>query len=420
VPEPQPRRLAVPAYFHPRDSAAEWARLASDDVGLVVANIANGPGIVREDQWADAFDHVREAGGDVVGYVDAGYLGNTGLRTHRGSTLLDDWLEQVLRDVYSWYRLYGDQVTGIFLDQASESDDGASLAPIFRRLRDDIRRLDPQAVTVLNPGEAVPGAFADVADVFVTFEGSYEDYLAEGEDAVYEPLSWEPGPDQAIWHMIHHTPDATRAAEVAALGLERGADLVYVTDNGGTNPYSSLPSNEIWTSSRSSRGGWRGARRATRQPSPSGSSLNTMTQAGLMPDSTLIDSPTVFRRRRVVEASAEFMVASSSPRVFLASGRRSVPRWWTGSSPQIAADWMIENDRLYEYAGSGTDWVWTPSGQVTFEALGRQVRWQVDADRIGLEHDVDAEAAFHVSAPGLREYSSVAIESMVPTERAAR
>ncbi|HEX3089462.1 MAG TPA: spherulation-specific family 4 protein, partial [Ilumatobacteraceae bacterium] len=227
MPESRPRRLAVPAYFHPRDSAAEWARLASDDVGLVVANIANGPGIVREDQWADAFDHVRDAGGDVVGYVDAGYLGNTGLRTHRGSTLLDDWLEQVLRDVYTWYRLYGDQVTGIFLDQAAESEDGASLAPIFRRLRDDIRRLDPEAVTVLNPGEAVPGAFADVADVIVTFEGSYEDYLAEGEDAVYEPLSWEPGPDQAIWHMIHHTPDATRAAEVAALGLERGADLVY-------------------------------------------------------------------------------------------------------------------------------------------------------------------------------------------------
>ena len=108
-------------------------------------------------------------------------------------------------------------------------------------------------------GMAVPGAFADIADVIVTFEGSYEDYLVEGEDAVYEPLSWEPGPDQAIWHMIHHTPDATRAAEVAALGLERGADLVYVTDNGGANPYSSLPSNEIWTSSRSSRGGWRGA-----------------------------------------------------------------------------------------------------------------------------------------------------------------
>ena len=362
MPESRPRRLAVPAYFHPHDSAAEWARLASDDVGLVVANIANGPGIVREDQWADAFDHVRDAGGDVVGYVDAGYLGNTGLRTHRGSTLLDDWLEQVLRDVYTWYRLYGDQVTGIFLDQAAESEDGASLAPIFRRLRDDIRRLDPEAVTVLNPGEAVPGAFADIADVIVTFEGSYEDYLVEGEDAVYEPLSWEPGPDQAIWHMIHHTPDATRAAEVAALSLERGADLVYVTDNGGANPYSSLPSNEIWTSSRSSRGGWRARGRATRQPSPSESAVEHRDSGGAHARQHADRQsngvpPTPSRRgKRRVHGRLLFTEGLLGQR----TSQRA--RWWTGSSPQIAADWMIENDRLYEYAGTGTDWVWTASG----------------------------------------------------------
>ncbi len=134
MPEPLRRRHAVPAYFHPYDNAAEWARLAKADVGLVVVNISDGPGIVREERWATAFSGVRATGGDVVGYVDTGYLGLTGLRTQRGSTLLDDWLEQVLRDIGTWYRLYGDQVTGIFLDQVAESDDGASLAPVFRRL----------------------------------------------------------------------------------------------------------------------------------------------------------------------------------------------------------------------------------------------------------------------------------------------
>ncbi len=407
------RRHAVPAYFHPKERVADWARLGTEDVGLVVANISNGPGIVREERWATAFGKVRASGCDVVGYVDTGYLGLTGLRTQGGSILLADWLEQILRDIDAWYHLYGDQVTGIFLDQVAESDDGASLAPVFRRLRDDIRRLDADAVTVLNPGVAVPRAFADVADVIVTFEGSYDDYLVEGPDALFQPLTWRPAAHQAIWHMVHHTPGPERAAGVIALSRERGADLVYVTDNGGENPYSALPSNEIWSPSGSRRGvvpRFRsgGRRRAPRLPGRPASSCSTATPPALTADSTLISNPTLLRHLDVVEASADFIVASSCPRVFLASGRANVARWWTGSSPQIAADWMIESNRLYAYTGSGTDWVWTPSGQVTFEAFGRQVRWRVDADRIGLGHHDEAEVAFHVSAPGYREYSDVA------------
>jgi hypothetical protein len=86
-----------------------------------------------------------------------------------------------------------------------------------------------------------------------------------------------------------------------------------------------------------------------------------------------------------------------------------VPRWWTGSSPQIAADWLIENNRLYAYSGTGTDWKWTPAGQVIFEAMGSRSRWCLEADVLGVGKDAEAVAAFHVSAPGNREYSEVAI-----------
>lgn len=298
------RRQAVPAYFHPHDSAHEWALLATTEVGLVVANVSDGPGIVREERWASAFGGVRSTGSEVVGYVDTGYLGLTGLRTQRGSTLLDDWLEQILREVGTWYRLYGDQVTGIFLDQVAESDDGASLAPVFRRLRDDIRQLDPDAVTVLNPGVAVPSAFADLADVLVTFEGSCEDYLADGSDAGFEPLSWHPGPDQTIWHMIHHTPDPARAAQVIALSRTRGADLVDVTDSCSDNPYLSLPSDEIWTPSVSTLV----ADNVTRPPAGrlrrSTKSMPTIVSE-LLPDTIVVSNPTLSSRRGVIEAATE-------------------------------------------------------------------------------------------------------------------
>ena len=415
MPDTRLRRQAVPAYFHPLDNAQDWERLAtSTTVGLVVANIADGPGLVREERWASAFAGAGAAGSAVVGYVDTGYLGLTGLLTRHGSGQLDKWCEQVLDDISTWYRLYGDHVTGIFFDQVAESDDGASLAPVFRRLRDDVRQHDPDAVTVLNPGAALPCSFADVADVLVTFEGSYADYLDEHAEHGFESLSWKPGPDQTIWHMVHHTPDAERAAEVVALGRRRGADLIYVTDSCAENPYATLPSHEIWTSTASDRQSGRMARtpnprwyRTARSHRPPPTSKVPMLSE-ISPESTLIDNPTLLRKQHTIEASADFVVTSSSRRVFLASRRRQVPRWWTGSSPQIAADWMIENNRLYAYAGSGTDWVWTPSGQVSFEALGNRVRWQVEADRIGLAHDGEAEAAFHVSAPGHREYSAVA------------
>jgi hypothetical protein len=400
---------AVPAYFHPEHDAAEWARLAASGPALVVANVADGPGLVREKSWAIVLHDMRAAGSQVVGYVDTGYLGLTGLGTWLGSTLIDDWLGQILHDVNTWYRLYGDALTGIFFDQVAESGDGASIAPVFRRLRDHVHQLDSTAVTVLNAGAALPESFADLADVLVTFEGPCDAYLTTTGDDCFEPLAWSPEPSQAIWHIVHHVPDAARAAEVVALSKSRGAALVYVTDGGGLNPYSSLPSPHIsavtasLTSASTRR---RGEQQAESHQTPFEPDADGPT---IEPNSTLISNPMLVRDHDRIEASADFVVSSSCRRVFLASRRSGVPQWWTGSSPQIAADWLIENNRLYAYAGDGTDWTWTPTGHVTFEALGSKARWCLEADTIGLDRDADAAAAFHVSAPGHREYSDVAV-----------
>jgi hypothetical protein len=400
---------AVPAYFHPEHDAAEWARLAASGPAVVVANVADGPGLVREKSWAIALHDVRAAGSQVVGYVDTGYLGLTGSRTWLGSTLIDDWLEQILLDINTWYRLYGDALTGIFFDQVAESGDGASIAPVFRRLRDHVRQMDSTAVTVLNAGAALPEAFAGLADILVTFEGPCDAYLTSTVDDCFAPLTWRPDPSQTIWHIIHNVPDAARAAEVVALSRGRGAALVYVTDGAGQNPYSSLPSPHIsaaTTALTSASTRWRNKQQTGGHQT---SFVSIAEGPTIDPNSTLISNPMLVRDDNRIEASADFVVSSSCRRVFLASRRTNVPRWWTGSSPQIAADWLIENNRLYAYAGDGTDWTWTPTGQVIFEALGSKARWRLQADVIGLGRDADAAAAFHVSAPGHREYSDVAV-----------
>ena len=405
------QRQAVPAYFHPQCDASEWACLTDMRPALVVANVADGPGIAREKPWAFALGDVRGTSAHVVGYVDTGYLGLTCLKTRLGSTFIDAWIEQILHDIDSWYRMYGDVVTGIFFDQIAESQDGPSIVPVLRRLRQRVREWDLSAVTVLNAGAAVPSSFAGIADMLVTFEGPCAAYLNEQGADAYEPLTWRPPPDQLIWHIVHDTADPARAAEVVSLSRSRGAGLLYVTDGVGENPYSRLPSLAILAAASSNAGTLpsKTARaRRTRQRASASVPPTSPPQAMIDPSRSLINNPTLTRDRNTIEASADFVGPSAAHRVFLASRRRNVPRWWTGSSPQIAADWLIENNRLYAYAGSGTDWTWTPTGQVIFEALGNRTRWRLEADAIGIQ-DADADAAFHVSAPGHREYSEVAV-----------
>jgi spherulation-specific family 4 protein len=402
----------VPAYFHPACDVAEWTRLASSGVALVVANIADGPGLFREKPWALALHDVRAAGSHIVGYVDTGYLGLTGQRTRLGSTLIDAWIEQILHDIDSWYRMYDDLLTGIFFDQVAESEDGASIVPVLRGLRERVRRLDRDALTVLNAGASVPASFAGIADILVTFEGPCETYLAENTADAYEPLSWVPTPGQLIWHIVHHTTDLERAAEVVSMSRSRGAGLLYMTDGDGENPYSTLPSPGIWAAASSNAGTLPipppRLRRKLRKPGamagPSSPVLSVIDR-----ERELISNPRLIRDHDTIEASADFVMQSVCQRVFLASRRQDVPRWWTGSSPQIAADWLIENNRLYAYSGTGTDWTWTPAGQVIFEAKGSRSRWCLEADVIGVGMDADADAAFHVTAPGNREYSEVTV-----------
>jgi hypothetical protein len=406
------QRQAVPAYFHPGCDAAEWARLVASGVALVVANVADGPGVFREKPWALALRDVRATGSHVVGYVDTGYLGLTGLRTRLGSTFIDAWIEQILHDIDSWYRTYDEVLTGIFFDQVAESHDGSSIVPVLRRLRQRVLQLDPDAVTVLNAGASVPASFAGLADILVTFEGPCDAYLAENGADAYQPLTWVPAPDQLIWHIVHHTTDPARAAEVVALSRSRGAGLLYMTDGVGDNPYSTLPSPEISAAASSNGGtlpsGAARLRRKHKKPGPMPAAKSSAATP-IGSNRTLISNPRLVLDHDTIEASADFVVPTSCQRVFLASRRQNVPRWWTGSSPQIAADWLIENNRLYAYAGTGTDWTWTPAGQVIFEALGGRSRWCLEADVIGMGQHADADAAFHVSAPGNREYSEVAV-----------
>lgn len=256
------QRMAVPAYIDPTSDPAAWAQLTGSKpgvVGIVVANVDNGPGTQPVPAWSTAIRQSHEAGSKVLGYVDTGYLGRPsatrpqGLATRSGSTGLAAWLKQIEGDIQAWYQYYGSDIGGIFMDQ-SPSECGPATSPTlyadqYRVLSDFIRQQQPGAVTALNPGTAVGECFQDSADVLVTFEGSYQAYTDTGGSPTeaYRPLGWASADPGKIWHIIYGASSEDQLRHALALSRSRKAGYVYVTDALPPDPFDRLPSASYWS-----------------------------------------------------------------------------------------------------------------------------------------------------------------------------
>jgi chitodextrinase len=102
-----------------------------------------------------------------------------------------------------------------------------------------------------------------------------------------------------------------------------------------------------------------------------------------LPDDQMIASPVVNDAGTQISYSADFLVPFAFRRVFIATGDPAHPCWSTGSTPQICADFVIENDRLLAYSGTGTDWTWTEVRSVSPTITGATYSWTLDATDIG-------------------------------------
>jgi chitodextrinase len=228
--------LAVPAYFYPGDL---WRQLATPGVGIVVANPFSGPGKDFDPNYAQAISEARAAGITVLGYVATGYLGSTGRATRLGETTPLAWLAQSQQEVALWYELYGGYgLGGVFLDEVQNvCGPSNSYSGAYRALDQSIKSLHRGAFTVINPGIGTEECYADIADVSLTFEGTYETYRS------WQPPAWQRGRDpRRFWHLVHATATEAEMADAMRLGKERGAGYIYVTPDVLANPWDTLPS----------------------------------------------------------------------------------------------------------------------------------------------------------------------------------
>jgi hypothetical protein len=215
--------VAVPAYFDPPSSG--WSALEHDDppVRLIVVNPESGPGSAPRPSYLAAVRAAQAEGVTIVGYVDTGFA-------RRPLSALEAQIDEY----YSWYG-----VNGIFFDDASTA---CAQEPYYAALGSYVKAKGASEMTILNPGTWTNSCYANAADILLTFEGSYHQYVHS-----YFAPSWVTGyPPSRFWQIVYATPTISEMRRAVGLSRGRGVGFVFVTSAREPNPYGALPADRYW------------------------------------------------------------------------------------------------------------------------------------------------------------------------------
>jgi hypothetical protein len=209
--------LLVPYYEHPSVRPAEWDAIIAAAPRLygVVLNPASGPGEAPDPAFAEVADRLRDADVRVLGYADTDY----GRRPHA----------DVVRDLTRHRDWYG--TDGVFLDQVAA---GREEFAYYQRLA-TVAWGTGCGTLALNHGTAPHPSYARIADLLVTFEGTWASYTRLG------PQQWRGGGGARLCHLVYGVPAEVGPGEPGELARARGA-LVYCAVPGmGDHPWGTLP-----------------------------------------------------------------------------------------------------------------------------------------------------------------------------------
>jgi hypothetical protein len=215
--------LLVPAYFEP--ASGHWKELASaaSRVPLIaIANVFNGPGTgakVRADYF-QAIQYVRDAGGQVIGYVYTQY----GKRS----------IDIVKSDMLRWHQLY--PLDGFFVDEMSNVPNTAIL-DYYAQLAAYARALNPVYQVVGNPGTNTEEAYRqrNTADILTIFEN-------DTGYATFTPVTWtQRYPPFQFAHLMYSVTTSDTMKNYIDLASARRAGFIYITNDTAPNPWDTLP-----------------------------------------------------------------------------------------------------------------------------------------------------------------------------------
>ena len=203
--------MAIPAYFEP---GSLWQKAGSAaGVEIMVMNPDSRVGAFNP-EYVDTVQAAQAAGILVTGYVHTSY----GVRP----------ASDVLAEIATYMACYG--VDGIFLDEVSSR---AGLVPYYRPFADAVHR--EHSLLVLNPGTDPAEAYMKIADVVLTFEGSFDAYRA------LKVPSWVGRHDPSKFrHVVYGVSNGTRMKSVLGWSQSRNVGHMYVTNDRLDNPWDTL------------------------------------------------------------------------------------------------------------------------------------------------------------------------------------
>ncbi|MGC9544294.1 spherulation-specific family 4 protein [Streptomyces sp. UG1] len=206
--------LLIPYYEHPSVRPAEWEAIiaAAPRLYAVVLNPASGPGYAPDPAFAEVAARLRAAEVRVLGYADTDY----GRRPHTA----------VVHDLARHRDWYG--TDGVFLDQVAA---GSEEFPYYRRLATAARGAG-RGTLALNHGTAPHPSYAGIADLLVTFEGTWASYTRLG------PPQWRDGGGVRLCHLVYGVPAGVDLTESARA---RGATVHCAVPGTGDHPWGTLP-----------------------------------------------------------------------------------------------------------------------------------------------------------------------------------
>ncbi|MFN8077618.1 MAG: spherulation-specific family 4 protein [Kineosporiaceae bacterium] len=215
--DPRRVRLAVPAFVSPAEDPWFWQRLAgaADLAHFVVVDPGHGQGDPADRGYEEVMALLRTAGMPMVGYIDTAY----GLTSAR----------EVAARTRDWVGRHG--VHAVYLDRfGSAPEDFDDFASVVLAAR----CAGAQAV-VINPGRTPAPAYLSLAEVTVTFQGSWQDYVAYRPDASL--VAW---PASRLCHLVHGVPPEYLGA-APEMAAARHAETVFFSDESGHRPWRRLP-----------------------------------------------------------------------------------------------------------------------------------------------------------------------------------
>lgn len=225
--------LGVPAYVYPGQPPLVTLQRMNPAPGIVILNPDNGDGPF-DAAWRAQANRLTARHIKVLGYV----------HTDEGTRPVAA-VEASISN-YLGSAAGAPSVSGIFLDEMSTS---CAAEPYYASLYQYIRRMDPAAFVVANPGTAVNvcflGASGTVANTFVTFEHDAATYTSQYLGNVVQANGqFSPGtqyPATTFWHLVYGAA-SSQMPQIVALASARHAGYAYVTDGTLPNPWDSVAS----------------------------------------------------------------------------------------------------------------------------------------------------------------------------------